>query len=260
MRVHETTLCMHTRDRIQTEQYAFPYHHIVDLEEASFSRTLDFGLDYFTYMRRVLELVRKYVMDDVLDIGCGDGFLLCQIASDPTLSSRVRGTGIDLDERAIAFAGAFSHGMSNVAFEARDVATFERSSGLITLVETLEHIPDDALSGFLTHVDRLLVPGGTLIASVPTTVRPLLPKHHRHYDLGSLLEHFPSYRLLEVSYVTARNSLLYQLIARLLTRSSGVFRRRVVRDALLWVHERYTSDVSPEQGAHLVAALRKPGS
>lgn len=251
---------MHARQRIQSEQYVFPYHHIVDLEAASFTRTLDFGLDYYTYMGRVLELVRRYVSDHVLDIGCGDGFLLCQVGADPELAARVTGVGLDLDERAIAFARAFSHGMKGIRFEARDVASYEGVSSLITLVETLEHIPDEAMPEFLRNVDRLLEPGGSLIVSVPSKVRPLLPKHHRHYDLGLLLSHFPKYRLLEVSYLSARNSLLFQLVARLLTRHRGLFRRTRVREALLRLHERFTSDVTPEQGAHLVAVMRKPDS
>lgn len=249
---------MHSRQRIQAKQYDFPYHHLVDMDEVSFTRSIEFGLDYFTYMRRVLELVRKYATDHVLDIGCGDGYLLCQIGQDDAMAARICGVGIDVDERAIAFARAFSYGMPGIHFEACDARVYQGASDLITLVETLEHIPDDALPSFLRDVDRILRPGGVVIVSVPSNVRPVLSKHFRHYDLQTLDDHFGNYRLLEVFYVTARNSLLYQAVARLLARRRGFFRTGPVRDLLLRTHFQFTGEVSERRGAHIVAVYRKP--
>ncbi len=248
---------MSDKGRIQAQQYDFPYHHLVDLEEARFGRSVGFGLDYYTYMRHVLDRVRRYATDTVLDIGCGDGFLLCQVGRDPSLR-HVQATGLDLDGRAIKFAQAFAHGMPNVHFFARDVATHDKPSNLITLVETLEHIPDSIMPTFLHHVDRLLTPGGIVIASVPSTTRPTLAKHFRHYDLPLLQSHFPGYETVEAHYVTARGSLIYQFVSRMLHVLPASASATPVRNLLLGVHRRLTADVSEDRGAHVVAVLRKP--
>lgn len=257
-RTDKTTLePMSDKKRIQAEQYDFPYHHLVDMDAARFGRSVGFGLDYYTYMGRVLDLIKKYVNDSVLDIGCGDGFLLCQIGRDPQMQD-FSAVGLDLDERAIKFAQAFSHGMQNVEFYARDIANHDQPATLITLVETLEHIPDDVLPGFLHHVDRILTPGGILIVSVPSIARPTLDKHFRHYDLELLQSHFPEYSLLEVHFMTARGSLLYQSISTLMHALPQARASRPIRDILLRTHKRFTADVSEERGAHVIAAFQKP--
>ena len=73
-----------------------------------------------------------------------------------------------------------------------------------------------------------------------------------------LLGYFPDYQVLEEHYVSARNRLLYQIVSTLLANrrvnlNVGLFKR-----ALLTLHERYTADVTAEEGAHIVVVLGKP--
>lgn len=248
---------MREKFRIQSEQYRFPYHYLVDLRRREFVKSLDWGLDYLTYMGRALDLVKKYVDRDVLDVGCGDGYLLYNLVLDPSVSEDIRAVGIDLDERAVKFAQAFSHGL-DVEFSVQDITTYTDEFGLVTTVETLEHIPDDHLETFTGHIDRILRPGGVLIVSVPSNVRPVLEKHYRHYDLDMLRSYFPNYEVLEVHYMTARLNLIYQIVARLLSDRHFNLNFRPFNNILLEIHERYTSDVSSDRGAHIVAAFRKP--
>lgn len=242
---------------IQSEQYDFPYHYLVDLESREFVRNLDWGLDYLSYMEKVLELTKKYYRSDLLDVGCGDGYLLYNLARDPEVDGLSRAVGIDVDEKAVKFAQAFSHGLP-VTFKVQDITSFKERFSLITTVETLEHIPDDILPSFIGHIDRILGSGGVLIVSVPSKVREVIEKHYRHYDLEMICGYFPSYRLLEQHYVSARKNLLYQIIARLLADrhfnlNFGPFKR-----VLFGLHDRLTRDVSADRGAHIVAVLQKP--
>lgn len=246
------------KSRIQAEQYEFPYHYLVDLEAEDFVKNLDWGLDYLTYMKKVIALVKKYVDSDILDVGCGDGFLLYNLARDPEFSENVRSVGIDTDGKAIRFAQAFSYGLSGVTFIEEDLGNYDERFSLITTVETFEHIPDAALDPFIHNIDRVLDSGGKLIVSVPSTVRAVIEKHFRHYDLSMLRSYFPNYDLLEVHYVSARRNLVYQAVAKLLANrhlnlNFGAFKR-----VLFNVHERFTSDVSSARGAHIVAVFEKP--
>lgn len=95
----------------------------------------------------------------ILDLGCGTGGNL------PMLSRFGSVTAVELDEQAAQLA------------RARDVAPVLRgklpdtlpfaaqSFELITMLDVLEHIDDDAAT--LQAVQRLLVPGGHLLLTVP---------------------------------------------------------------------------------------------
>lgn len=246
------------KTRIQAEQYEFPYHYLVDLDAKTLGRSLDWGLDYLSYMRKVQALVKKHLETNVLDIGCGDGYLLNQLARDPAVSGDVRLVGVDVDAKAVKFAEAFGHGVENLSFMARPVGDLEETYDLITCVETLEHIPTEDLDGFVASVDARLRHGGKIIISVPSDVRPVIKKHFRHYNLDMLRAYFPAYELIEDHYVTDRLSLLYKVVSTLLANrhfnlNFGVFKR-----ALHGLHERFTDDVSERRGAHVVAVFRKP--
>lgn len=247
---------MRHRFKLQSEQYEFPYHYLVDLESREFVRNLDWGLDYLSYMGRVMDLVRKYLDSELLDVGCGDGYLLYNLARSGAFDGDVRAVGIDVDEKAVKFARAFSHGLP-IEFLVRDLQTYDVTSDLITAVETLEHIPDEEVESFTTHVDSLLRSSGVLIVSVPSIVRPVIEKHYRHYSLEMLQAHFPDYELLEVHHVTARRNLIYQIVARLLSYKHFNLNFGVFKRLLFGIHDRLTRDVSADRGAHIVAVLRK---
>ncbi|MEX1055237.1 MAG: class I SAM-dependent methyltransferase [Rhodothermales bacterium] len=249
---------MKEKFRVQSDQYSFPYHYLVDLHSKEFVRNLDWGLDYLTYMGKTIELARRYVRQDLLDVGCGDGYLLYNLGQDPGFPDSARALGIDVDERAIMFARAFSHGVPGVEFKVQDISTFDETFGLISTVETLEHIPDEEIGPFTGHINRLLKPGGVLLVSVPSTVRPVLAKHYRHYDVATLQGHFPGYAILEVHFMTARRNVLYQVVSRLLSARHLNLNFRPVKNVLFALHDRFTGSVSVERGAHIVAALRKP--
>lgn len=243
--------------KLQSEQYEFPYHYLVDLGSREFVRNLDWGLDYLSYIQKVLDLTRKYLKRDILDVGCGDGYLLYNLTRDPNFDSEVKAVGVDIDERAVKFAQAFSHGLP-VSFRLQDIADYDEHFSLITTVETLEHIPDNMLPTFTAHIDRLLMPGGVLIISVPSNVREVIDKHFRHYDLDTIKAYFPAYRLLEAHFVTARKNILYQLVARLLAGRHFNLNYGIFKRALFALHDRLTREVSSARGAHIVAVLQKP--
>jgi SAM-dependent methyltransferase len=100
----------------------------------------------------------------VLDLGCGHGVLTVDLAQRG--ASRV--LGLDLDTAAISFAGDFvpleyPSLRDKVRFVAHDIADLAGSDRFdyVFSKDAFEHILD--LEGVVSHIHRLLKPGGQLI-------------------------------------------------------------------------------------------------
>ena len=103
----------------------------------------------------------------VLDIGCGDGYLACQIAKQRP-DSQV--TGIDSDLRGILIARQFADagGLKNVRFDLNqsDGLPFPPSSfDLVIMTDVIERLPEPQF--MLAEMKRVLAPGGTAIVTTP---------------------------------------------------------------------------------------------
>ncbi len=113
----------------------------------------------------------------VLDIACGVGYgsrLLGDLLGDDA-----HVLGVDLSHDAIGYASEH-YGDARVSFQQSDAMDFRSDEPFDSIVslETIEHLPDPA--GFVDNVLRLLRPGGTFIASVPTTPSVDANPHHLH--------------------------------------------------------------------------------
>lgn len=243
---------------IQSREYTFPYHYLVDLNKKSFSKTLSWGLDYFNYMSTVVALVKKYIASSILDIGCGDGFLLYNLKKNNLIGDEIQAVGVDIDERPIKFAQAFSHGMQGLCFLQEDISNFEGRFQLICAIETLEHIPDEEVDQFLMEIDRLLDEGGILIVSVPSQNVPVTDKHYRHYTVSMLKGYFSKYEMLERHFMTKKMSRAFRFIEGLLCNPRFALSSRFFRRVLFYLNRKYMWHVREEQCGHIVAALRKP--
>ena len=174
---------------LQEEQYAFPYHYLAQLpvgRAPQIGRVLRWGFEYLSYMSYILDQIRDIAPTSVLDVGCGDGWMLNTLSRRPYLRAGTRLHGIDLSSRALAFARAFG---TDVTFSLENIQNIQDRHELVCLIEVLEHIPDVDIASFVRGVANTITDGGYLIVSVPTTVVPTHPKHYRHYDEGLLTEH-----------------------------------------------------------------------
>jgi SAM-dependent methyltransferase len=111
----------------------------------------------------------------VLDLACGVGYgtkLLAERSGGPVI-------GADLSPEAIAYARSRYAG-PRIEFRVADAMAFADAAGFDSIVslETVEHLPDP--QRFLAHAVSLLLPGGTFVASVPTTPTTDVNPHHRH--------------------------------------------------------------------------------
>ncbi|TSC70635.1 MAG: type 12 methyltransferase [Parcubacteria group bacterium Gr01-1014_46] len=165
---------------LQDNQYEEPYHHFVSMDGGVY-KALSWGLGYFGYISRVMSYIDSTSsLKKVADVGCGDGKLILELSK---IYPATNFYGYDLSTRGINFAKAYSYGSSNVEFYAEDFSNSRINTfDVITCIETMEHIPDEIIPGFVSMLREKISSNGKLIITVPSTVLPLNKKHYRHYD------------------------------------------------------------------------------
>jgi SAM-dependent methyltransferase len=157
--------------------------------------------------RRVLPPTREAL---VLDVGCGAG------ANAAALASEYRVVGIDTSADAVRLAAErFPHVRFLQGFAPADVpADVLENTGLVLLMDVLEHVPDDF--ALLSELLAALQPGAHLLMTVPAEMALWTEHdesfgHYRRYDLRRftrLWQGLPVTPLLATHY----NARLYPLV------------------------------------------------
>ncbi len=89
--------------QIQEAQYDYTYHYIPHVKNGQFSQSQywSWGMHYLGGIQLVLEQINSYSFDSLIDVGCGDGRFLRELATEyPSVDT----LGIDYSERSIAMA------------------------------------------------------------------------------------------------------------------------------------------------------------
>ncbi|OGN90447.1 MAG: hypothetical protein A2Z70_02450 [Chloroflexi bacterium RBG_13_48_17] len=130
-------------------------------------------------------LSRQEFKEPVLDIGCGDGLFAY------TLFNQQIDIGIDPDSKEIARAKSYGIYHELINCSGSEVPKGSESYQTIFSNSVLEHIPE--IKAVLKEVNRLLMPGGSFYATVPTDL-------FDHYTFGSLILTFFGLKGLAVQY------------------------------------------------------------
>jgi len=240
---------------VQEKLYEFPYHYLPWLHDSKIPRLhrhLAWGLDYLTYISFVVSLIRELSPQSLLDIGCGDGRLISHVKS---FVPHV--VGVDISKQAIAFARAFN---PDVEFYCVDITKMSGAYELVTLIEVLEHIPDQGMEGFVQNVARLVEEDGHLLVTVPTVNVPLNKKHYRHYSFGLLRSTLKPHFEIEKHWWLYRQGYLERLLRSFMVNRFYVLNWEPLL-ALIWrIHKRKTYFADASTGVHLLclARLAKP--
>lgn len=238
----------------QHDQYIYPYHHIPYIDSKGIGRRvrfLDWGFEYLLYNERVVEILKSMNLKSILDVGCGDGYLLGQIADIDIVK-----IGVDINGRAIQFAKAF---FPTVDYRSSDVSEVTGTFDAVCAVEVIEHIPDAMVSPFLQLIAARVRPSGALVISVPTTNEPLNSKHFRHYDLSLLENHIsilaPRFSLEHFEFYYQKT--LIERIYRALTNNKIVQGESPLLRRFVWPYvKRKAAEAESSTGLHLIAVLR----
>jgi len=234
--------------RLQDDEYGFPYHYLLDFNQSwPQIRTTRWGWEYYSYVSQVHAEIELLKPDSILDVGCGDGLLL------NTLTSVPEKTGLDLSERSIRFAKAFS---TDSEFHFLRVADCTQSADIVTLIEVIEHIPDDELPNFLDQAAKRA--NKYIIISVPTDVFPVSAKHYRHYNESLLMQQTEH---LDFDVVWQKRVFKKSLLTKILTRIScnRIFQvNSEVLQKYLWnIFTQHCFKATSDNGVHLIALLKR---
>ncbi|MSP13263.1 MAG: class I SAM-dependent methyltransferase [Chloroflexi bacterium] len=185
------------------------------MKEEIYQLTYELEQSYWWYVARrqivtaqLAALLRSKVgMARILDYGCGTGLNLTHFAG---LGDAY---GVDVSPTAIAFCR--ERGLTQVAMigaqEELCANPFGQLFDVVTMLDVLEHIPDDACR--LQQIGKWLKPGGLLMVTVPAfeflwSGEDYVSQHVRRYSGRSLARLFrhTGYEIVKLSYF---NTLLF---------------------------------------------------
>jgi 2-polyprenyl-3-methyl-5-hydroxy-6-metoxy-1,4-benzoquinol methylase len=146
----------HSNQKIQEEQYQFPYHYIPQYQNQNFHQNFNFswGFEYLSYLNFLVDHLKHQPIKSLLDVGCGDGRFLHEINKNLKIQNLV---GVDYSQKAIELANAINPNIQFVAGDIKDASLLKNKFECITLIETLEHIPLAETTSFLKGVQQFLV-------------------------------------------------------------------------------------------------------
>lgn len=195
----------------QEAEYAFPYHYIPQVNSAKFSSTRhwDWGFRYLGGMQLALDQLAQTPFASLIDIGCGDGRFLREVAG------RFPGTrllGVDASTRAVRLAQALNPEIEYRVLDIVRDGSIEKFEAA-TLIEVIEHIPPALLPEFVRATADCMCPDGRLVLTVPHRNKPLITKHYQHFTGEQLREllapHFHDLRLIPFDLRARRTPLMW---------------------------------------------------
>jgi len=213
-------------DRIQSEQYEFPYHYIPSADGfPMFHRHWAYAPSYIAAIHLVRDWLREIVAEGGasphahIDFGCGDGGFLHALSQAKEFDD-VRFEGVDMDAKAIEWARSLA-GDTRVSYQCRDLFELpEHAYDSGSLIEVFEHIPPAEAPAFVEGLSRALKPGAPLFVTVPSNQVPVAPKHYRHFGFDDLQACFTGRFSIRHCFGFERRDFLVRKLMRLLMRKT----------------------------------------
>jgi SAM-dependent methyltransferase len=111
--------------------------------------------------------IKKHInkKDVVIDLGCGTGLMI----TIPLIEEGYNVYGVDLDKKSIDYGKEIlkKKDLNQERLICEDIRNVSVRPHVIILSEVLEHISSNQIDDFLRYVYDVLLPGGTLLVTVP---------------------------------------------------------------------------------------------
>jgi 2-polyprenyl-3-methyl-5-hydroxy-6-metoxy-1,4-benzoquinol methylase len=224
---------------IQEAEYEFPYHYIPRLEGGNFSqvRKLRWGYEYLSYLRFILARLETIEFESLLDVGCGEGRFLSEVSKR---FPNKKLAGADTSARALEYARLLNPQLKFTCGDITDPELLAERFDVITLIETLEHVPPPEVPGFVRGLRHYLKSDGRLILSVPSENLRLNRKHYQHFNLDSLRSALRPHFAVTHHYFLNRISRWDKLLGKLLDNRLFILNEPRLLNAL---YRRYESSL-----------------
>jgi len=256
MSLDETDPSAPTKFQQQDRQYEFPYHYIPRMEGGVFrlSRTLRWGYEYLSYIQYIVETASRQSFGRLLDVGCGDGRLLYELAKR---SDADKLFGVDLSESAIVLAKHLSPSITFANLDIIHDRTLNNQFDAMTCSEVLEHIPPNVLPEFVRAMRRKSTDNGILWLTVPSTNFSVSKKHFQHFDSEKLRETLePAFEIERIEYLNSNRWFVRNVIENLFTNRYFAINHPSVTTRLYRFYCRRFLKASPSDGRRLFAICR----
>lgn len=250
------SLIMEKKQKIQEREYAFPYHHIPKSKNDSFSQCVNvrWGYAYLSYLSVVLDSIKNIEFDNLLDVGCGDGKFLLE-ANKIFDSKKLE--GVDYSEKAIGFAKAFS---PDIKFHIGDITKenfLTEKYDIITLIETLEHIPTEEIPVFLKSIKKFLKENGVFIITVPSDNVPVNSKHYQHFNKKSLEAVISHHFKIEQTRFLNKKSFTNKIIQKILSNKIFILNQTEISNLIYKYYKKHLLRAK-EKNAERIMVICKP--
>lgn len=235
---------------IQDAEYSIPYHHLVGFKNFTNSWIMPWGQEYYTYVKKVLDLTGKFNPKSIIDVGCGDGKVGLEL--NRIYGNKIRNVGVDTSERAILLAKGLNWG-NGAEFFCIEVEKMSETFDIVLLIEVLEHIPDERMTSFVSGVREKINSNGVVILSVPSDSIPVTSKHYRHYNKELLGVQMNGFKLEEMYYLV-RPGFMFNILNRLIRKFSSI---NFLRDFFFKLYNMFCAEGDSNSCQHIVAVYRK---
>ena len=240
----------------QEEDYNFPYHHLPQLNNGSWSFGISWfhSLDYLTLLEFILMKVKQKKAKKILDFGCGDGRLVKELINEN--ESEIY--GVDISKKALTFARLFCKDENNKIFF-EDINNLNQSDfDFIVATEVLEHIHEDELQSALKDISGIIKNDGHFLVTVPSVVRQPMPKkHYRHYTLNLLEDHIRDFFVIEEVFYLNKKSFFSNLIRRFLHNKIFTLNASYLNKFITKIYKKYLFYGNEKNGLNIALLLKK---
>jgi ubiquinone/menaquinone biosynthesis C-methylase UbiE len=140
---------------------------------------------YLQHSRIILGLVNKFADGNILDVGCGDGYITSQISQE---FKEV--IGIDISEQAVRIAKTKNPKIVFTVASCINIPFSDNSFDTVVASEIIEHVNYEDGKTLLKEARRILKPQGKLIISTPNLSNPYMKfLQIRHKNIEHLKEY-----------------------------------------------------------------------